>query len=829
MLVCALIWLLLPALAGARQEPPVRLPCVADTNVSSFPSEQDLNYGASSRFRLKGHEMIGLARFETSPIQGWTIERAVLRLHPAGPVMLRTLGISTVAVAWTEGTGAGAASNDGATFLWADHGKRRWGGRLSDFSDAALTEADTRVDYTDVHSAADGWLEADIAPDIIYAMADGRSFGMAIVDEKGQTRANNDIHSREQSGFAPYLLIWGKPANRKPVKSTARAAASLPVAPVASIDPVHAITWASHPLQARSGLTIWAYGECEKVDAATGALLEAAAAPRENSSVWDGAAVHLAAARNEFTAFQLCIEPSSLPAEYQIQSKRLTGPNGFQISPSLFRDWYVKDGGWYPEVAIPLDSPLKIPDPRNAIPGQKNQSVFVDIYVPHEAPAGRYEGSIEVRTGAAGRTIPVELIVHSFALPDDLTFDVDLNAYGPPGDADAELTFHRMAHAHRTTLNILGYSQRGVADPDYVPLLAGSGKEMRISDWSAFDRRFGRYFDGSAFADMPRKGIPLKHAYLPFCEGWPSDIRQHYDYTPTTTAYPDIIAEHAMRAKPIEQAFDQTFKDEFSAVAAQFAAHIRERAWKRTEFQFYLNDKYFYKDPQQGGRGSSWWLLDEPMNRDDWLALRFFGSLFKTAVKSQPGLLFRADVSRPQWQRNWLDGLVDLMCVSGEFFTKNERCMEMKRKQGIRFWHYGTGNEIRDSNLTEEAWALKAYLAGADGILPWNSLGPDESFDRPTPTTILYNGGRFGISGPLASLRLKAFRRGQQDVEYLNLLARKKAWTREQVALAVSGLLSLDGKTRTKFVDDAGQPVFDRLSSEQFANLRASVAHELEK
>src|SRR5205085_1051059 len=164
-----------------------------------------------------------------------------------------------------------------------------------------------------------------------------------------------------------------------------------------------------------------------------------------------------------------------------------------------------------------------------------------------------------------------------------------------------------------------------------------------------------------------------------------------------------------------------------------------------------------------------------------WLALKFFGSLFKIGIQSEihgnkPKLIFRADVSRPQWQRNWLDGLVDLMCVSGEFFAKNERCMQMKWEHGIRFWHYGTGNEIRESNLTEEAWALKAYLAGANGIVPWNSLGGDDAFIKPTPTALLYPGGRFGIAGPLASLRLKALRRGQQDVEYLNLLARKKGW-----------------------------------------------------
>jgi hypothetical protein len=427
--------------------------------------------------------------------------------------------------------------------------------------------------------------------------------------------------------------------------------------------------------------------------------------------------------------------------------------------------------------------------------------------------------------------IPVELTVWDFTLPDTLSFDVDLNAYGPPGDAEMELKFHRLAHAHRTTLNILGYHQNGRTEPGYAPPLEGAGKEMRVKDWAEFDARHGRYYDGSAFADLPRRGAPLAHAYLPFCEGWPSDIREHYRYTPTTAAYPDLIVEHALKAPPVEETFDQQFKDEFAAVMRQFARHFREKGWSRTQFQFYLNDKYFFKDPKQGGRGSSWWLLDEPMNRDDWLALRFFGRMFKEALAQSPNpaFIFRADVSRPQWQRDWLDGLVDLMCVSKALYLKNERCMEMKRAQGITFWHYGTGNEIRATNLTGEGWALKAYLAGADGILPWNSLGGDSAFDRPTPTTILYPGAKFGLAGPLASLRLKAFRRGQQDVEYLALLAKKMGFDRQQTAAAVAPLLNLSAETRESSADDAGAAVFESLNEEQFARLRASVAAALTK
>ena len=828
----SLVWLCLQTVVADT----VTLPVTADTNISSHPAEADRNFGRSSHIRLKGIEMMLLAKFDTTPIHGWAVERASLFLHAARPHRLKTIGISTVATDWAE---------TGATFTWADLGRRRWDGPQSDFTDAALAAQGTEVHYTDLKERDDNWLEIEVPPRFILSLINGGSFGLAITDEKGQTHANNDVHSREQSGCAPYLVVVGKPGAF--VRSNAIHRASVvgkteePAMNYATINLpiVNVITWRGGEPPVRDGrMRVWAFGECEKAHPISGSLLEEvgpsdyAKEPRGNhrqrNVVWDGATstIHLAAARNEFVAFQFCVETTA--GELRNVRVEASMP-GASISAS--KAWYIRDGEWFPEVAVPLDGAFSIPDPRNRIEGQRNQSVLVDVYVPHGMPVGNHAGRVRISAdGVAPFEIPIVLTVWPFTLPDTLSFDVDLNAYGTPRDAEWELKLHRLAHTHRATLNLLGYSQSGHADAAAVPTLESDGRNMRVKDWTAFDQRFGRYYDGSAFADLPRRNVALAHAYLPFCEGWPSDIRQHYRYTPTTTTYPEIIAEHALKAVSVEEAFDQQFKDEFVAVLRQFADHFREKGWSRTQFQFYLNNKYYFKDPKQGGRGSSWWLLDEPMHRDDWLALRFFGRMFKQALVEapNPNFIFRADISRPQWQRDWLDGLVNLMCVSRPFFEKNARCMAMKR-QRIAFWHYGTGNDVRQSNLTGEAWGIKVWLAGGDGFLPWNSIGNDSALDRPMPTAILYPGMRFGLDAPLASLRLKAFRRSQQDVEYLALLTAKLGWDRAQTASVVAPLLKLAAHTQQSFADDAGRTVFDNLSSEPFARLRASIAVALAK
>jgi hypothetical protein len=190
-------------------------------------------------------------------------------------------------------------------------------------------------------------------------------------------------------------------------------------------------------------------------------------------------------------------------------------------------------------------------------------------------------------------------------------------------------------------------------------------------------------------------------------------------------------------------------------------------------------------------------------------------------------IVHREDISRPQWQRDYLDGLVDLMVVSGELYNKGPRLKEMKEKLGVKFWNYGEANPISQTNLTAEAWAIRAWLAGADAIVPWQSVGTDENYEKPDPTALLLPGKRFGITGPIATLRLKALRRAQQDVEYLVQLAARKGWDREQTAVAISGLLKLQGVFEQTNSDDAGRYRFGPLRAADFDALRRAIGGQL--
>lgn len=194
----------------------------------------------------------------------------------------------------------------------------------------------------------------------------------------------------------------------------------------------------------------------------------AAAGPVRNS-VWDGTTVRIFGARNEVVNFNLVLESAEGASEVSVSLDRLAGP-GAEIRSQPARgdgvfDWVGRDielfvvrylqirglsklsydayderhipsklrrpldangnasGGWrdrpgadrfFPEIAVPHELVRTF-----SIAAGENQSVWVDVYVPKGVPAGTYSGQLSIREhGRVTKTIPVQLTVRDFALPD---------------------------------------------------------------------------------------------------------------------------------------------------------------------------------------------------------------------------------------------------------------------------------------------------------------------------------------------------------------------------------------------------------------------------
>jgi hypothetical protein len=281
-----------------------------------------------------------------------------------------------------------------------------------------------------------------------------------------------------------------------------------------------------------------------------------------------------------------------------------------------------------------------------------------------------------------------------------------------------------------------------------------------------------------------------------------------------------------------DRAFPEEYRRALVEVARQLAQHIDERGWHDTLFQGFLNNKNNFKE-QGWSRGSSPWLLDEPANFQDYWALRWFGQAFHEGVdpvRGRASVLFRCDISRPQWQRDLLDDVLDYNVVGGAMRRYRRMVLDRKEAAGQVVIEYGSANAIETSNVQPAAWCLDAWCLGADGVLPWQTIGTDESWRQADTLALFYPGKPAGYDEPIASLRLKAFRRGQQDVEYLTLFSQVKGVPRRQIGEEVRRGLGLAGRRAASGVpaaEDAGVIHFGDLQPQALLWLRTTVGGAL--
>lgn len=432
-------------------------------------------------------------------------------------------------------------------------------------------------------------------------------------------------------------------------------------------------------------------------------------------------------------------------------------------------------------------------------PSEKGR--LLEFQIPKDARTGEHRGTLLI----GGKEVPFFVHVWNFTLPDRLSFIVQMNGYGM---MDKERPWFRLAHEHRLTLNVLTYGWNGrvTAAPTFRP--DGS------FDWEDWDARFGPLLDGSAFADLPRGQVPTEAIYLPLNENWPMDHEKHF-----------------RGGYWIENAYGPEYWKEFRAAASGFAAHFAERGWHETMFEFYLNNKVYFKNgdkrrPPSWKRCTAPWIFDEPQHTQDFWAIRRFGQEFWQAVAPYDDVrtAFRIDVSRPEWQRDLLDGVTNVDVVSGSLREYPRRVIGRNQRDHKLTYMYGTVNKLGQPLAINAAWCAETWSLGADGVVPWQTIGSKDSLTKPDDLAVLYP----GPDGPLPSLRLKAFRAGQQLTEYLTAYATTSSQDREAVGAAVLALPGMRAGTIRTYADDAGSSAFGDGAARSIAELRLRLGAYLD-
>ena len=234
---------------------------------------------------------------------------------------------------------------------------------------------------------------------------------------------------------------------------------------------------------------LWSVNDSEKVDRD-----DLNHPSKFSNSTWDGKRVKLFGARNEIVAFQVIVEagaqgikslsarlpelkerggkgkivytaPEPDPSRYAGRPIQIFSVNYMEVTKPTAASWIYRLGtpsaprnpkGWKPVQLVPENARAgKGGFPLTVAPSQ-NQAIWVEIYLRRDLPAGLYQGNLEMNIDGKSSTLPVELELLDFVLPDEnsmhaMVFHESDQPVLYQGRSLDEV-YHRFAHRQRIEL-----------------------------------------------------------------------------------------------------------------------------------------------------------------------------------------------------------------------------------------------------------------------------------------------------------------------------------------------------------------------------------------
>ena len=422
-------------------------------------------------------------------------------------------------------------------------------------------------------------------------------------------------------------------------------------------------------------------------------------------------------------------------------------------------------GKFYPDIAVPLE----LASPFTVLVGQ-NQSIWIDIYVPKIAPSGVFRGQVNVRTKVGEvRSISVDLRVLDFALPDETRAksmlvvnptDINKRYFGkedikPVGEELSQSSVlvrqrhFQMAHRHRITL----------VDPNYEY----TADQPSPYEWSP--RLDGSLYSAKEGYEGPGTEVPHDLFVIGLYGGWGWRDEVREEMWRHTNAWEKWFVAHAPKVERFLYLIDES---------KEYATIEKWASWIRT-------------NPGIGKNLPSFATMDATKAVKFTPSLSIAASTISVADSgswSAAAKVFRTDPNKRLMMYN------GHRPASGSFVTEDDGVALRELawgqwKAGIHRWFYweSTYYNSYQGRTKEEKIDTRLFVtAQTFGGVPkqheslgesgWNYSNGDGVLFYPGTDTN-YPQDSYGVNGPFASLRLKHWRRGIQDVEYLALAAQK--------------------------------------------------------
>lgn len=451
-----------------------------------------------------------------------------------------------------------------------------------------------------------------------------------------------------------------------------------------------------------------------------------------------------------------------------------------QIPKRLQRPWTgngVGTGTWldrpdhdkfYPDIMVPMELVQKF----NIQAGQ-NQSVWADIYIPRTASPGMYAGLVTVsENGIPAYLIPVQLNVYNFALPDEPSAktmaNVDtsdimwryitgyqgyVNWQSTPGELVKSITDKYFQLLHRHKISAIGENECSAVDspcPFSVPRLDGS------------------LFTAQNGYDGPGVGTGVNVYSIGTYGTW----NWRWDATES------LMWQHADNWASWFQA---------NSPSSEYFIYLEDEPQPQDMPNVESWAEWIAADPGQGSQLLSMSTHDPILARSDApsLDIPVFAAGMGACPPSNPtpcnvtalnqaaADFYTSTPGRELWAYN--DSQPATGCSETECDGIAFRQIAWAQyKKNIHRWFYW------DVNVSSpQDWFQQAVTWGSDQFYD-DSLGEYGNDGHSNGNGLLLYAGTdvysppsdsYGVNGPFASLRLKEWRRGIQDVDYLTLAA----------------------------------------------------------
>jgi len=536
--------------------------------------------------------------------------------------------------------------------------------------------------------------------------------------------------------------------------------------------------------------------------------------------VWDGTGISLFGAHNEVVSFNLVLEaPTTEALDVNVSLTSLTGPDASITTVPVSGDgvfnyvgrnielFYVRyleirglsvdlayddyderhipercrrpydeeigegTGTWedrpchnklYPEIAVPLElhSPF-------TIPAGTNQSIWGDIYISKTAPSGIYSGNIEItENGMSTWHIPIHLRVRDFTLPDlpnarTMLVYASENAnnrylgeeYPEPGTSvyaqSLKLAdrYFQLTHRHK------------------ISLIDGV-EEIEQMDEAWTDRLSGELFTAVKGYDGVGIGVGNNVYSIGTYGSWSWQGGSKADMWANTDLWVNWFDAQAF-ATPTEY---------FLYLIDESDNYRKIEKWSQ----------WMDNNPGTGRRLMSMATIDLPTAATETASLDVPTSLSDFGITDVWQDVVDAYAANPL-KRFYMyngtrpasgsfaiedDGVALRQLAWGQYKKGIDRWFYWESTYYVNYQCYGYDDPRAYVNLFQQAHTYGCYDRDDTslGQTGWNYFNGDGVLFYPGTDTH-YSEESYGVMGPFASLRLKYWRRGIQDVDYLTLAA----------------------------------------------------------